>query len=48
MIFKRKNSDKTEKWNIRTMFGPNMNFAATEAYKLLRTNLMFSFSNEGK
>lgn len=48
MIFKRKNSDKAEKWNIRTMFGPNMNFAATEAYKVLRTNLMFSFSNEGK
>ncbi|MCD8087495.1 MAG: CpsD/CapB family tyrosine-protein kinase [Oscillospiraceae bacterium] len=28
------------------MFGPNMNFAATEAYKLLRTNLVFSFSGE--
>lgn len=46
MIFNRKNKEKTEKWNIRTMFGPNLNFAATEAYKLLRTNLMFSFSDE--
>ena len=46
MIFNRKNQDKTEKWNVRTMFGPNLNFAATEAYKLLRTNLMFSFSDE--
>ena len=47
-LFSRKNNEKTEKWNIRTMFGPNMNFAATEAFKVLRTNLMFSFSNEGK
>jgi capsular exopolysaccharide synthesis family protein len=29
------------------MFGPYLNFATTEAYKLLRTNLMFSFSDEG-
>lgn len=46
-IFKRKGADKSEKWNIRTMYGPNLNFAATEAYKLLRTNIMFSFSEEG-
>lgn len=46
MIFNRKNKDKAEKWNVRSMFGPNLNFAATEAYKLLRTNLMFSFSDE--
>lgn len=26
------------------MIGPKLNFAASEAYKLLRTNLMFSFS----
>lgn len=38
--------DREEKWNARTMFGPNLNFAATEAYKLLRANLMFSFSDE--
>ena len=29
------------------MFGPNMSFAVTEAYKLLRANIMFSFSDEG-
>ena len=27
----------------RSMIGPKMNFAAAEAYKLLRTNVMFSF-----
>ncbi len=47
-LFQKKNADKSEKWNIRTMFGPNLNFAATEAYKLLRTNLMFSFADEGQ
>ena len=48
MFFKKGNKDKTEKWNIRTMFGSNLNFAATEAYKLLRTNIKFSFSDEGQ
>lgn len=47
-LFKRKNAEKNEKWNIRTMFGPNLNFATTEAYKLLRTNIMFSFTETGK
>ena len=47
-LFNRKNKFKEEKWNIRTMYGPNLNFAATEAYKLLRTNIMFSFSDTGK
>ena len=28
------------------MVGPGINFAAAEAYKLLRTNLMFSFSGD--
>ncbi len=46
-LFKRRDTDKAEKWNIRTMFGPNLNFATTEAYKLLRTNIMFSFPEEG-
>ncbi|MGM9615437.1 MAG: CpsD/CapB family tyrosine-protein kinase [Oscillospiraceae bacterium] len=32
----------------RHMIGNRMNFAAAEAYKLLRTNLMFSFSGEEK
>ncbi len=44
----RKKKSVAEDWNIRTMFGPNLNFAATEAYNLLRTNLMFSFSDEGQ
>jgi capsular exopolysaccharide synthesis family protein len=30
----------------RAMIGDKMSFAAAEAYKLLRTNLMFSFSGE--
>lgn len=46
-LFSRKNKNKAESWNIRTMFGPHLNFAATEAYKLLRTNIMFSFPDEG-
>jgi len=37
-----------EAWNYRTMFGPGLNFAASEAYKLLRTNIMFSFPDEGR
>lgn len=47
-LFSRKPKHAAEKWNYRTMFGPNMNFAAAEAYKLLRTNVMFSFSDEGE
>ena len=47
-LFGRKNNRDAEEWNIRTMFGPNMNFTTTEAYKLLRTNIMFSFSEDGK
>ena len=35
-------------WDIRTMFGPGLNFAEAEAYKLLRTNIIFSFPNEGR
>ena len=47
-LFRNKHKDNTEVWDQKTMFGPNMSFAATEAYKLLRTNLMFSFSDEGR
>lgn len=47
-LFSRKNKHKAEQWNGKTMFGPNMSFAATEAYKLLRTNLMFSFADDGR
>lgn len=45
-LFSRRTKNEAETWNIRTMFGPNLNFAATEAYKLLRTNIMFSFPGE--
>jgi len=46
-LFSKKKNKNTEVWNIKTQFGPNLNFAATEAYKLLRTNIVFSFSDEG-
>lgn len=47
-LFRKKHKLRVEVWNQKTMFGPNMSFAVTEAYKLLRTNLMFSFSDEGR
>ena len=46
--FRKKHHKDPDTWNVRTMFGPGLNFAAAEAYKLLRTNLMFSFSGEEK
>ena len=46
-LFSKKKKNQSEAWNSRTMFGPNLNFAAMEAYKLLRTNIVFSFSDEG-
>lgn len=47
-LFHRKHKHRNESWNQKTMFGPNTSFAVKEAYKLLRTNLMFSFSDEGR
>ena len=47
-FLKSKRTEKPGKNNVMNLVGPNMSFAATEAYKLLRTNLMFSFSNEGE
>lgn len=47
-LFSRKAKNTEGKWNIRTMFGPNLNFVATEAYKLLRTNLVYSFADTGE
>ncbi len=47
-LFEKKVDPLSEQWNIKTMFGPNTNFAVTEAYKLLRTNLMFSFPDDDK
>ncbi len=41
-------ADKKDKRTSRNMIGTNLDFAATEAYKLLRTNLVFSFSDEGE
>ena len=41
-------AEKGEKRGVRNLIGPNLNFAATEAYKLLRTNILFSFSDEGE
>lgn len=46
-LFSRKAKNVEEKWNVRTMFGSNLSFATTEAYKVLRTNLKFSFPDDG-
>lgn len=46
-LFSRRAKNIEEKWNVRTMFGANLNFATTEAYKVLRTNLKFSFPDDG-
>ena len=46
--FRKKHHKDPDTWNVRTMFGPGLNFAVAESYKLLRTNLMFSFSGEKK
>jgi len=46
--FKTKKSSNKENNVInerKSMIGPHLNFAAAEAYKLLRTNIMFSFSD---
>lgn len=47
-LFGRRKKNLTQKWNLKTMFGPNLSFAAMESYKLLRTNIMFSFPDEGQ
>lgn len=46
-LFSRKTRNAEEKWNVRTMFGENLPFSSTEAYKVLRTNLKFSFPDDG-
>lgn len=43
-----KTTSQPDRWNPETRFGANMSFAAAEAYKLLRTNIMFSFPAEGR
>ena len=47
-LFSRKTKNIEEKWNIKTMFGANLSFAAAESYKVLRTNLKFSFPDDGQ
>ena len=39
-LFSRKSKADPDAWDLKSMFGPNLNFAATEAYKLLRTKLI--------
>ncbi len=39
-------TNKSRQLERRFMIGDKLNFAAAEAYKLLRTNLMFSFAGE--
>lgn len=43
---KRQNEIHTIDEEQQKMIGENLNFAASEAYKLLRTNLTFSFTDE--
>lgn len=47
-LFKRRKKSVTEIWNRGSMFGAGLSFAVSEAYKLLRTNIQFSFSDEGR
>ena len=47
-LFSRKTKNVEEKWNVKTMFGANLGFAAAESYKVLRTNLKFSFPDDGQ
>lgn len=47
-LFSRKAKKTEEKWNVKTMFGGSLSFATAEAYKVLRTNLKFSFPDDGQ
>lgn len=46
MINKRKLPLRSDVWDPELMFGPNVNFAVSEAYKLLRTNVIYSFPSD--
>ena len=49
MVKKKDNSPASDlSVEQKSMIGPHLNFAASEAYKLLRTNLLFSFPAEEK
>lgn len=43
---KKSSSHDRDNWDLKKMFGANNSFAVSEAYNLLRTNIMFSFSSE--
>lgn len=44
--WKKTETNRAAQWDPATMFGGQVSFAVSEAYKLLRTNIMFSFSSE--
>lgn len=46
MLKKRKKLVKSDMWDQDLMFGPKVSFAVSEAYKLLRANVMYSFSSQ--
>lgn len=46
-LFRNKAKHTDEQWDYKTMFGPKMSFAVMESYKLLRTNIAFSFPEDG-
>ena len=51
MIFGKKHPPKEESMSLkeqRAILGDRLNFAASEAYKLLRTNLTFALPDEQK
>ncbi len=46
MLKKRKKTNRSDVWDQEAMFGPSVTFAVSEAYKLLRANVMYSFSSQ--
>ncbi len=44
-MWKKNQTFQQNSWDRHTMFGANMSFAAMEAYKLLRTNIIYSFAD---
>ena len=48
MMRKKIQARAEDSWNQEMMFGPNVNFAVSEAYKLLRANVMYSFASENR
>lgn len=48
MANRRKIQGSPDHWDQELMFGPSASFAVSEAYKLLRANVTYSFSSENK